>query len=128
MKQLQYKGHFAGKKGTVNLQVPLISFIDDNTHIFYCPSLDLSGYGIDETEAKASFDTVLEEYLIYTINKGSLWNDLKKLGWTVRKSKNKPAIPPPMSELLEKNEEFSRIFNNYPFKKINTAVNLPAYA
>lgn len=128
MKQLQYKGRFAGKKGTVNLQVPLISFIDDNTHIFYCPALDLSGYGIDETEARASFDTVLTEFINYTINKGTLWNDLKKLGWKIKKSKSSPAIPPPMTELLENNEEFSRIFNNYPFKKINTGVNLPAYA
>jgi hypothetical protein len=71
---------------------------------------------------------VLEEYLIYTINKGSLWKDLKMLGWTIKKSKHKPATPPPMSALLEKNEEFSRIFNNYPFKKINTGVDLPAYA
>jgi hypothetical protein len=128
MKQLQYKGKFSGSKGTVNLQVPVISFIDDNTHIFYCPALDLSGYGIDETEARCSFDTVLEEYLNYTINKNSLWADLKKLGWAVKKSSTKPATPPSMSVLLEKNEEFSRIFNNYPFKKFNTGVSLPAYA
>jgi hypothetical protein len=128
MKQLQYKGKFSGTKGTVNLQVPVISFIDDNTHIFFCPALDLSGYGMDETEARSSFDTVLEEYLNYTINKNSLWKDLKNLGWTVKKSSSKPAIPPSMSVLLEKNEEFSRIFNNYPFKKFNTGVSLPAYA
>ena len=128
MKQLHYKGKFSGQKGTVDLQIPLISFIDDNTHIFYCPALDLSGYGIDETDARTSFDIVLEEYLNYTINKGTLWSDLKKLGWTVKKSKQKPATPPTLTELLGRNEEFSRIFNNYPFKKFNTGVSLPAYA
>jgi hypothetical protein len=127
MKHLQYKGEFSANKGLINLEVPLISFIDDNTHIIYCPVLDLSGYGNDETEAKKSFDTVLEEYFSYTINKKSLWTDLKKLGWIIKKSKKKPAaMPPPMSELLETNEEFSRIFNNYPFKKYNTGITLPA--
>src|SRR5438876_10654668 len=120
MKQLQYKRKLAASQSTVNLLVPLISFIDDNTHIIYCPALDLNGYGNDETEARQSFDTVLEEYLNYTINKKTLWADLRKLGWTIRKSKQKPATPPSMSELLEKNEEFSRIFNHYPFKKFNT--------
>jgi hypothetical protein len=127
MKELQYKRKFSASKGLVNLQIPLISFIDGNTHIIYCPVLDLSGYGNDETEAKKSFDTVLEEYFTYTINKNSLWVDLKKLGWTIKKSKKNPeATPPHLSDLLEKNEEFSRIFNNYPFKKYNTAITLPA--
>lgn len=127
MKHLQYKGNYSDSKGILDFQVPLISFIDDNTHIIYCPVLDLSGYGNDETEAKKSFDIVLEEYLSYTITKKSLWSDLKKLGWTVKKSKTKPAaIPPSMSEILETNQEFSRIFNTYPFKKYNTAITLPA--
>ena len=127
MKPLHYKGKIPAKEGYVDLQVPLISFIDDNTHIIYCPALDLSGYGNDETEAKKSFDTVLEEYLNYTINKKSLWTDLKKLGWTITKSKKKPAATPPsMTEVLETNEEFSRIFDNYPFKKYNTGITLPA--
>jgi hypothetical protein len=126
MKQMQYKRKFTGKKGQVTLQIALISFIDDNTHIIYCPALDLSGYGIDETDARKSFDLALEEYLNYTINKRTLWIDLKNLGWVIRKNKQKPAVPPPMSQLLERNEEFSRIFNNYPFKKFNTGVSLPA--
>jgi hypothetical protein len=127
MKHLQYKGKFSANQGQVDLQIPLISFIDDNTHIIYCPVLDLSGYGNDKTEARKSFDSVLEEYLSYTINKKSLWTDLKKLGWVIKKSKKNPATTPPsMSEVLETNEEFSRIFNNYPFKKYNTAITLPA--
>lgn len=128
MKQIQYKVKIAATKGTVNLQVPLISFIDDKTSIIYCPALDLSGYGNTESEAKKSFDIVLTEYFNYTINKKTLWADLKKLGRKVKKSKLKPATPPPMSQLLEKNEEFSSIFNNYPFKKFDTGLNLPAYA
>ncbi|MBL7738019.1 MAG: hypothetical protein JNK14_02285 [Chitinophagaceae bacterium] len=127
MKHFQFKGKFSDSKGVWDFQIPLISFIDDNTHIIYCPVLDLSGYGNDETEARKSFDTVLEEFLKYTIAKNTLWKDLKNLGWTIRKSKKSPeATPPSLSGLLETNQEFSRIFNNYPFKKYNTALTLPA--
>ena len=126
MKRMELKGKINVEKGQIELQVPLISFIDDNTHIIYCPVLDLSGYGIDETEARKSLDIVLEEYLTYTTNKGSLWNDLKKLGWIVKKNKQRKAIPPPISDLLETNKEFNRIFNNYSFKKYSTDISLPA--
>jgi len=128
MKQGQYQGNFNTRDAQFEVQLPVISFIDDNTHIIYCPALDLSGYGNDEFEAKGSFDTALKEYLIYTSNKKTLWADLKKLGWTVKKSKQKGATPPPISELLEKNLEFNRIFNNFPFKKYNTGISLPLSA
>jgi hypothetical protein len=128
MKNLQYHGKFNAESASIDFQLPLISFIDDNTQIIYCPALDLSGYGNDEGEAKASFDVVLEQYLSYTTNKKTLWTDLKKLGWIVKKSKQKTASPPPMSELLGKNEEFTRIFNNFPFKKFNAGVRIPVHA
>jgi hypothetical protein len=126
MKHLKIQGKFSNKKGLVDLQLPVISFIDDNVFMVYCPALDLTGYGNDEGEARASFEIVLEEYLNYTTTKGTLWNDLKRLGWTIKKSKQKPATPPSLSYLLEKNEEFSNIFNNYAFKKFTTGITLPA--
>jgi hypothetical protein len=128
MKRGQYQGNFNTGDAQIEVQLPVISFIDDNTHIIYCPALDLSGYGNDETEARESFDIVLEEFLTYTTNKKSLWTDLKKLGWMVKKSKQKGATPPPISKLLDTNQEFSRIFNNFPFKKYNTGVSLPLSA
>jgi hypothetical protein len=126
MKELKIKGKFSNKKEQVDLQLPLISFINDNVFMVYCPALDLTGYGNDEIEARSGFEIVLDEYLNYTTNKGTLWNDLKKLGWTIEKNKKKPATPPTLSYLLERNEEFSNIFNNYPFKKFNTGITLPA--
>ncbi len=126
MKELKIKGKFSNKKGQVDLQLPLISFISDNVYMVYCPALDLTGYGNDEIEARSGFEVVLEEYLNYTTNKSTLWNDLKKLGWRIEKGKQKPATPPTLSYLLEKNKEFSNIFNNYPFKKFNTGITLPA--
>lgn len=126
MKSFNLKGRFSNKKGTVTVNVPVILFKEDNARIVFCPALDLSGSGNTISEAQESFATTVETYLDYTINKGTLWTDLKKMGWTI--TKKKPAIPPPMAELLETNEEFSRIFETYPYKKFDTGVNLPAYA
>ena len=110
----------------IKLQLPVIAFVDDNVNMLYCPALDLTGSGNNELEAKQSFEITLTEYISYTTTKGTLWQDLKKLGWTIKKSQKKPVTPPALSHLLEKNEEFSRIFNNYPFKKYDTGVILPA--
>lgn len=128
MKSLNVESKFSNEKGSVMVNVAVISFKEDDAQIIYCPALDLSGSGHTEPQAKESFATVVSEYLNYTTHKGTLWNDLKKLGWTIKKNKKKHAAPPPMSELLENNEEFSRIFDNYPYKKFDTGVSLPAYA
>ena len=128
MKSLNAESDFSNEKGSITVKVPVLSFKEDQAYIIYCPALDLSGSGNTESEAKESFAIVVSEYLNYTTHKGSLWTDLKKLGWNIQKSKKKPATPPAMSELLENNDEFSRIFDNYPYKKFDTGVSLPAYA
>ena len=128
MKSLNAGSKFSNEKGNITVKVPVLSFKEENTHVIYCPALDLSGSGNTDAEAKESFVITVAEYLNYTSHKGTLWVDLKKLGWTIKKNKKKPAIPPPMSELLESNDEFSRIFDNYPYKKFDTGVSLPAYA
>jgi hypothetical protein len=112
----------------IKCKLPLIIFEEDNNQIFYCPALDLSGYGATEDEAYRSFYEVLGEYFRYTTNKGTLFEDLKRLGWTLKKNLKKKAIPPALSTLLETNEDFSRIFNTYDFKKTVTEVSLPAFA
>jgi len=126
MKSYNLKGSFSNKKGTVTVNVPVILFKEDNTQIVFCPALDLTGSGTTIAEAQESFATTVEAYLDYTTNKGTLWIDLKKMGWRI--NKKKPATPPPMSALLESNDEFSRVFDSLPYKKFDTGVNLPAYA
>ena len=128
MKSLNLQGDFSNEKGSITVKVAVLSFKEDQAYIIYCPALDLSGSGSTESEAKDSFAVVVSEYLNYTTHKGTLWTELIKLGWIIQKSKKKPATPPSMSELLENNEEFSRIFDNYPYKKFDTGVSLPAYA
>jgi len=112
----------------IKCRLPLIIFEEEGNHIFYCPALYLSGYGSTEEEASRSFKEVLSEYFKYTTNKGTLARDLKRLGWTLRKSLKKKATPPSLGHLLEKNEDFSRIFNEHDFRKTETEISMPAIA
>lgn len=121
-------GTWSGGKNTVNCKLPVIIFEEDGNFIFYCPALDLSGYGANENEASNSFNDTLSEYFRYTTNKGTLAADLKGHGWTIRKSLTKKAVPPSMGTLLETNEDFSRIFNHHDFRKTEKEISLPAIA
>lgn len=119
-------GQWISGKNRIKCNLPLIIFKEDDNVITYCPALDLSGYGSTEEEAKKSFEITLSEYFRYTLNKKTLAEDLKKQGWTIRKSLKKEPIPPTMELLLQKNEDFSRIFNTHDFQKRSTIVDMPA--
>jgi hypothetical protein len=53
----------------IKCRLPVIIFEEESNYIFYCPALDLSGYGVTEDEAYHSFDEVLGEYLMNMISK-----------------------------------------------------------
>ena len=127
-KQGTMEGQWAIGKNMIKCVLPLISFFEDNCFITFCPALDISGYGENETEADNSFEVVLSEYFKYTVNKKTLAEDLEKMGWTIRKSMHKKPIPPTMGKLLETNEDFNRIFNNNDFRKTNRTINIPSFA
>jgi len=111
-----------------DVSLDLIIFQEDNTHIVYCPPLEVYGYGINESEAQESFKTSLAEFFRYCTNKNTLRLELKRLGWQLKRSKTKPMIPPTITELLSTNENLSRIYNNYDFRKTATSVSIPAVA
>ena len=123
-KNVVFTGTWAGGSHGVKVMLPMILFEDGQAHIIYCPALDLSGYGETETKAKESFETVLSEYLLYTTHKNTFLKDLRNLGWEVKKGKGK-LTPPTMADLLSNNENFTNIFNNYHFKKVNEPVEIP---
>lgn len=119
------QGEWKSANNSIELSLPLIVFQEDNTFITYCPAFDLSGYGNTEHEAYESFNIVLGEYFLYTTRKKTLGEDLRKHGWIVSNNKTKPMMPPELSKLLETNKDFNRIFNNFPFKKIDQRVSMP---
>ena len=112
----------------VNVDLQILVFEEEGTSIFYCPALDLNGYGNNEEEALSSFKLVLTEYFDYTIKKNTLREDLKKYGWKIPKSKFKAMIPPDLSKMLRDNEEFVDVFNHKEYRKINMPVEMPVFA
>lgn len=72
-----------GVKCNFNLGVYI--FKDGDVYISYCPSLDISGYGKDEEEAKDSFGEVMRQHVMYCVEHETLAKDLLNHGW---KSKN----------------------------------------
>jgi hypothetical protein len=122
-------GAFSGKWQSgheiINMKIPIIIFEEDGSQIVYCPALDVSGYGNDELEAKESFKISLGEFFTYTLNKNTFRSELVRMGWTLRKSKYKPMHPPSFTESLINNDNFSRIFNNFPFRKVDENIPIP---
>jgi hypothetical protein len=121
-------GTWSDGRKFIDVNIHIIVFKEGESHIVYCPALNLTGYGNTEQEASDSFNTVLDEYFIYTNNKNSLGKDLEKMGWKIKKSLKKPATPPAMSYMLLNNVDFKNIFDNYDFKKVNTSVSIPAFS
>lgn len=86
-------------------KIMVLFFEEDSTFFAYAPSLDLIGYGDTEEESAESFRIVLEEYLKYTINKGTTIADLRRLGWKITKSRDGiKALAPAFEQLVEKDE------------------------
>ncbi len=71
------------KKGIkkILLKVSLVTFKEDKSFIVYSPSLDLSGYGDTEAEAKKSFETTLTLTVGHCIEKNTFRKMLESLGW-----------------------------------------------
>ena len=65
----------------LSLNISVYLFKEESTVIAYCPSLDLSGYGLTNKEANSSFGIVLQEYLDYGIQHGTLYKDLRDRGF-----------------------------------------------
>jgi len=111
-----------------DVSLDLIIFLENDTQIVYCPPLEVYGYGNDEKEAQESFKISLAEFFKYCTNKNTLRMELKRLGWQMKKSKTKPMVPPPITELLSTNENLSRIYNNFDFRKTVTIISIPLVA
>ncbi|QQR85679.1 MAG: hypothetical protein IPJ76_13845 [Flavobacteriales bacterium] len=97
-------------KGGDRVVVGLVVFVweDDGIHYAFAPSLDITGYGKSEGQAKASLDLMLDEFMEYTHNKGTIYKELERLGWTMNKKKKRLRAPE-HAELLADNEDYREI-------------------
>ena len=122
-------GQIKADNMSIEVNLSFISFEDGGCRIVYCPALDLSGYGHDEEEAQRSFETSIEEFFRYTLNKKTFAKVLTDLGWTLKpKARRQRITPPSMDFLLSNNSSFREIFNNHAFSKFDRQISMPAYA
>jgi hypothetical protein len=127
MKHQGIKGKWDDGKNSIKVELPVMLFEEDGSLIAYIPVLDISGYGKNEEEAKASLSTCLDEYFSYTIHKKTLIEDLRAHGWTIVK-KNKPFIAPDITDILTSNKYLHNIVNSRQFKMDRMNVAMPQYA
>lgn len=71
------------KDGNIKVTLDVYLFMEGDAYIAYSPALDLSGYGMSESEAKDSFSIVMEEYINYGLSHRTLVKDLRAHGWNV---------------------------------------------
>ena len=111
--------------GRENVEFSVSIFLWEESSIFYVysPALDLTGYGLTKEEARESFETVLEEFVKYTHNKKTIFQELENLGWAVNKRK-KRVVSPDFEDLLSENEHFRHLYKSKDLVRDSSNVNL----
>lgn len=111
----------------VNVTVGLFQFEENGRTIIYSPAFDLSGYGNSAEEAKTSFQITMEEFFRYTLNKKTLFKELKRLGWIIKegKSKNRNIKIPDLANLITENDYLAEILNEKQFTKFDQTIAMP---
>ena len=110
------------------VQLDLYSFIEDESRVIFCPSLDLYGYGKTLEDAEKAFAFTLTSFLDYTTQKQTLVPILKKLGWEISENDASEIRPPQMDKLLMDNEGFKDLLTNKEYRKKHKQVTIPALA
>jgi len=105
-----FKGSFGDGKYNINISLSIYFWKEDDICFSYSPALDITGYGDDEFKARDSFEITLSEFLSYTHNKKTIYDELENLGWTVNRKK-KRVHAPGLEEILDDNSSFKEIFN-----------------
>lgn len=99
-------------------RLDLLFFKEDNVFFVYAPALDITGYGLTETEAQQSFVETLETFLDFTQKNKTLEGELQRLGWK-KDATTKGFQPPFLDEMLQTHTYLSEIVRDYDFQKSN---------
>lgn len=105
----------------IKVDVSVFLFKEDDVFHAYCPELDLVGYDYTEEGAKKSFEFVLKDYLDYTVENGTLEQDLLNHGW--RKFKSGKVVEPTASSLLRRSQ-LKKVLGKREFSKYSIPVSL----
>lgn len=123
-----FQRNFKNADGNVGVKLLLLHFQDENNiHFIYSPHLDLSGYGNDLVEAKASFNIAFEDFIDYTLKKKTLSKVLSDLGWSLKGTSKKPKkiLAPSITKIIKENRHVSDIFDNYPVNTYHEELGFP---
>lgn len=108
MSKKLFTARFSRGRDRIEIGVPLLCWEEDSIHFIYAPSLDITGYGNSESEAKQSFEHMVEEFVNYTHNKNTFWAELERLGWTTNRKKKRMTAPNE-EQMLEDNETYQHL-------------------
>lgn len=103
----------------IKVDISVFLFKEDDVFHAYCPELDLVGYDYTEDGAKKSFEFVLKDYLDYTVENGTLEQDLLNHGW--RKSKTGKVSEPTASSMLRRSQ-LKKVLGKREFRKYSVPV------
>lgn len=123
MANTRYSASYINKNKKIEVLISVFIWKDESVVYAYSPSLDLTGYGNTIAEAKKSFEVTLQEFVKYTANKKTLFDELEYLGWAVNRKK-KTMFAPDTRELLNDNEIFRKIYNRPGVKEEHREVEL----
>lgn len=127
MQHLKISGKKHYGKSTINFDLPLFLFGEDKIWFACLSSLDLTGYGNNDVEAKESLSITLDEFFRYTLNKNTLLSEMERLGWQIE-SKKKPMHAPDISDLINTNDQLKEIINYKEYSTSHYQVTVPAFA
>jgi hypothetical protein len=105
----------------VKANLSVFMFKEGDIYHAYCPELDLVGYDKTKEGARKSFELVLRDYLEYTIQNGTLEQDLLNHGW--RKSKSGIVTEPTPSMMLRRSQ-LRKVLGKSEFNKYSIPVTL----
>ncbi|MCX6269632.1 MAG: hypothetical protein NTU44_00145 [Bacteroidetes bacterium] len=129
MSKLIAKGVYKHGNDQLEFILPVILFSEGESIIAYCPVLDLSGYGLDDTSAKDSFRIVLGEFINYTLKNDTFESELKRLGWKVKveKERVRKVEMPDMFNVIRKNPTLHSLMQHGSFQKYDEPFSIPVH-
>lgn len=81
----------------IKAELSVFCFEEDGVNYAYAPALDLTGYGVDEDEARRSLSDLIIHWLEFRRRDGDLDKVLRGLGWR-RTSHTEMRIPMPAGQ------------------------------
>src|SRR5690554_2850025 len=123
MAKTQFKGTFNQGQYLITIGLSLYIWEEEGITFVYSPALDITGYGVSEKEAKESFKITMDEFVSYTHNKKTIFDELESLGWTVNRKK-KRVNAPDLEELRTDNDTFRSLLKKSNIRSENQNVEL----